>query len=72
MNYEFATYRRILGAKLGKEWRFRRHILDEWIDASIFLSKGGFNLLLQSSMIQYRRSGLSEDEMNRIMQETME
>ena len=44
--YKWAQDGQIPGTKLGKEWRFRKHILDEWIDTSIVLSKGGFDLLL--------------------------
>ena len=70
--YKWAQDGQIPGTKLGKEWRFRKHLLDEWIDASIVLSKGGFDLLIHGSMVENRRTGLSEDEMDRLMTEAME
>ena len=33
--YKWAQEGQIPGAKLGKEWRFRRRIIDEWIDSAI-------------------------------------
>jgi len=33
--YRWAQERRIPGVKLGKEWRFRRSILDRWLDEQI-------------------------------------
>ena len=37
--YKWAQEGQIPGTKLGKEWRFRKRLLDEWIDTSITLSK---------------------------------
>jgi PTS system nitrogen regulatory IIA component len=37
--YKWAQEGTIPAAKLGKEWRFRRRILDEWIDQQINQSK---------------------------------
>ena len=56
------------GAKLGKEWRFRRRILDEWIDSSIALSKGGFDLLFQQSLLAVRRQALGEGDIDAILE----
>jgi excisionase family DNA binding protein len=39
--YKWAQEGRIPAAKLGKEWRFRKRILDEWIDSAIMQSKTG-------------------------------
>ncbi len=47
--YKWAQEGQLPAAKLGKEWRFRRRIIDEWIDSAIQLSPGGFNLLIQQS-----------------------
>jgi excisionase family DNA binding protein len=33
--YKWAQEGRIPAAKLGKEWRFRRSILDRWLDEQI-------------------------------------
>ena len=33
--YKWAQEKRIPAVKLGKEWRFRRSILDRWLDEQI-------------------------------------
>jgi excisionase family DNA binding protein len=33
--YKWAQEKRIPAVKLGKEWRFRKRILDEWLDKQI-------------------------------------
>ena len=33
--YKWAQEGEIPAAKIGKEWRFRKRILDEWIDSRI-------------------------------------
>jgi excisionase family DNA binding protein len=69
--YKWAQEGQIPGAKLGKEWRFRRRILDEWVDNSIVLSKGGFNWLVESSQACVARKGVSREEMERLVQEAL-
>lgn len=70
--YKWAQEGQIPGTKLGKEWRFRKSILDEWIDSSIALTKGGFDLMFQSSLLANKRSGLSDDEINGLLKEAMD
>ncbi len=67
--YKWAQEGQIPGAKLGKEWRFRRRIIDEWVDSSIALSKGGFDLLFQQSLLAVRRSGLTESDIEQLLRE---
>ena len=43
--YKWAQEKRIPAVKLGKEWRFRRSILDRWIDAQILSEDSGFGYL---------------------------
>jgi len=66
--YKWAQEGRIPGTKLGKEWRFRRRILDEWIDTAITLSKAGFDVMHQQSLLAVRRKALGEDDINRILE----
>jgi excisionase family DNA binding protein len=33
--YKWAQERRIPAVKLGKEWRFRRSVIDRWFDAQL-------------------------------------
>jgi excisionase family DNA binding protein len=40
--YKWAQEKRIPGAKLGKEWRFRKSIIDRWLDEQILTSDSGF------------------------------
>ena len=68
--YKWAQQGQIPGTKLGKEWRFRRRIIDEWIDTSIALSKGGFDLMFQQSLLAVRRQGITKEEVDRLLEET--
>jgi excisionase family DNA binding protein len=43
--YKWAQEKRIPAAKLGKEWRFRRSILDRWLDQQILNAESGFAYL---------------------------
>ena len=42
--YKWAQEKRIPGAKLGKEWRFRKSIIDRWLDDQILQDSGFSNL----------------------------
>ncbi|HOX04580.1 MAG TPA: helix-turn-helix domain-containing protein [Candidatus Paceibacterota bacterium] len=70
--YKWAQEQQIPGAKIGKEWRFRKSILDEWIDTSIVLSKAGFDLMFRSSQLAQERRALSGLELERLLRESME
>jgi len=70
--YKWAQDGTIPATKLGKEWRFRRKILDDWIDTSIRLSRGGIDLLLQSSLLKTRKLGISPEDVERILYEIEE
>ena len=43
--YKWAQERRIPAVKLGKEWRFRRSILDRWLDEQMMSEDSGFKHL---------------------------
>jgi excisionase family DNA binding protein len=43
--YKWAQEKRIPGAKLGKEWRFRKSIIDRWLDDQILHDDSGFSHL---------------------------
>jgi nitrogen PTS system EIIA component len=43
--YRWAQEKRIPAVKLGKEWRFRKSIIDEWLDAQILADESGFGHL---------------------------
>ena len=67
--YKWAQEGQIPGAKLGKEWRFRKEILDEWIDTAIHVSKGGFNFLFESTQAAVGQKGLNREEIQKIIEE---
>lgn len=46
--YKWAQERRIPAVKLGKEWRFRRSILDRWLDEQMLSEESGFSHLRES------------------------
>ena len=70
--YKWAQEERIPGTKLGKEWRFRKAMIDEWIDSSIILTKSGFDLNHRVSVLEAQGGGLSREERERILRESME
>ena len=43
--YKWAQERRIPAVKLGKEWRFRRSVIDRWLDDQMFADDSGFGHL---------------------------
>lgn len=67
--YKWAQENQIPGTKLGKEWRFRKRILDEWIDSSILLSKSGFDFLVQSSQAALQRQGLTRADIEALVRQ---
>jgi excisionase family DNA binding protein len=40
--YKWAQEKRIPAVKLGKEWRFRRSILDRWLNDQMLSEDSGF------------------------------
>ena len=65
--YKWAQEGLLPGAKLGKEWRFQRRTLDEWIDTSILLSKGGFNLMVLRSELTVGQKRISREEIESLL-----
>ncbi len=43
--YKWAQEKRIPAVKLGKEWRFRKSILDRWLDQQLLSDDSGFGHL---------------------------
>ena len=43
--YNWAQERRIPAVKLGKEWRFRKSVLDRWLDEQMLGEDSGFRHL---------------------------
>ena len=43
--YKWAQEKRIPAAKLGKEWRFRRSVIDRWLDEQMLSDESGFGHL---------------------------
>jgi excisionase family DNA binding protein len=53
--YKWAQERRIPAAKLGKEWRFRRSVIDLWLDEQLFGDESGFRHLREKLKDQGQR-----------------
>ena len=47
--YKWAQQKRIPAAKLGKEWRFRKSIVDRWLDEQILSAASGFEHLKEQT-----------------------
>lgn len=62
--YKWAQEGNIPGTKIGKEWRFRKSIVDEWIDSGIHLSPGGFDLMMMKSYGTVRRKDVGRSEVD--------
>lgn len=43
--YKWAQEKRIPAVKLGKEWRFRRSVIDRWLDDQLLGEDSGFGHL---------------------------
>ncbi len=43
--YRWAQEKRIPAAKLGKEWRFRRSVIDAWVNDQMLGEDSGFSHL---------------------------
>lgn len=43
--YKWAQEKRIPAAKIGKEWRFRRSVIDRWLDDQMFGTGSAFGHL---------------------------
>ena len=65
--YKWAQDGNIPGTKIGKEWRFRKSIVDQWIDSGIHLSPGGFDLLMMQSYAQARRKDLTKPQVDNLV-----
>ena len=63
--YKWAQTGQIPAAKFGKEWRFRKGILDDWINTSITLSEAGFELMLNKSALQLYENRTSENDVSK-------
>jgi excisionase family DNA binding protein len=47
--YKWAQEKRIPAVKLGKEWRFRRSILDRWLNEQMLSDDSGFSHLREGN-----------------------
>ena len=47
--YKWAQEKRIPAAKLGKEWRFRKSIVDRWLDDQMLGAASGFEHLKEGT-----------------------
>ncbi|MBN1423846.1 helix-turn-helix domain-containing protein [Candidatus Fermentibacteria bacterium] len=57
--YKWAQEKRIPAAKLGKEWRFRRSVIDLWLDEQMFGQDSQFTHLREKRTAPLRPEGRS-------------
>ncbi len=69
--YKMVQGGEIPGVKIGKEWRFRRSVLDEWLDTAIALSRAGFDLMVQQTWLAARQGGVGKEDLERIVEAAM-
>lgn len=69
--YKMVQSGEVPGVKIGKEWRFRRSVLDEWLDTAMALSKAGFDLMVQQTWLAARQGGLTKDDLDRLVETAM-
>jgi excisionase family DNA binding protein len=48
--YKWAQEKRIPAAKLGKEWRFRRSLIELWLDEQMLGEDSGFSHLREKRL----------------------
>jgi excisionase family DNA binding protein len=65
--YSWAQGGKIPAAKIGREWRFRQSILDDWINTAIHLSEAGFDLMVNHSWLKLEESRATEEEIDEIV-----
>ena len=68
--YKWAEEGIIPGVKLGKEWRFRKKIIDEWFDTALALSKGGFEFMLSRTWLGIQTSQAGGSDLEELMKLT--
>jgi excisionase family DNA binding protein len=54
--YKWAQEKRIPAAKLGKEWRFRRSLIELWLDEQMLGEDSGFAHLREKRLSSPRQS----------------
>ena len=70
--YKWAQEGKIPGAKLGKEWRFRRRILDDWVETAIMTSRGGVSYLMERGGRLNEAEGMDDERIDAIVRATLE
>lgn len=58
----------IPGAKIGRQWRFKKTVIDEWLERTALLSPSGFDLLMRETKEAADRVGFRPEEVDRLVE----
>jgi len=58
----------IPGAKIGRQWRFKRAVIDEWLERTALLSPSGLDLLMQATKEAADRAGYRPEDVDRLIE----
>lgn len=58
----------IPGAKIGRQWRFKKAVIDEWLERTALLSPSGLDLLMRETKEAADRAGYRPEEIDRLIE----
>lgn len=58
----------ISGAKIGRQWRFKKAVIDEWLERTALLSPSGLDLLMRETKEAADRIGYRPEEVDRLIE----
>ena len=58
----------IPGAKIGRQWRFKKTVIDEWLEQTALLSPSGLDLLMRETKEAADRAGYRPEEVDRLIE----
>lgn len=56
------------GAKIGRQWRFKKTVIDEWLEQTALLSPSGLDLLMRETKAAAERAGYRPEELDRLIE----
>jgi excisionase family DNA binding protein len=58
----------IPGAKIGRQWRFKKAVIDEWLERTALFSPAGLDLLMRETKEAADRAGYRPEEVDRLIE----
>ncbi len=62
--YQLVEKKEIPASKIGKQYRFRKEVIDAWLNANIIMEDREFLNLLDQTRKDFKRAGYSQKEIN--------